>query len=151
MIFLLLFLAYTTCVSCSPSPNQLHAQVHPRETTNSSPFKLKVHSANANANANANPEHELNDRLLHVCNLQFWTGEDAKTCTYCFEAPPQFVCSRYGNQTVLLASGAMVFFSPLSFFLFLCLSFYLSFSLSLSLSLSLSTFPVPSLFSISLV
>lgn len=54
----------------------------------------------------ANPA--LNNRFANVCNLQFWVGENARTCTYCYNAPPQFVCERYGNQTVLLVGGVMV-------------------------------------------
>ncbi|KAH6855909.1 hypothetical protein B0I37DRAFT_65244 [Chaetomium sp. MPI-CAGE-AT-0009] len=61
------------------------------------PFKLQVHSSNP----------ALNNSLAKVCNLQFNVGEDAETCVYCFNAPPQFVCSEYRNETVLLPSGAM--------------------------------------------
>jgi hypothetical protein len=61
------------------------------------PFQLQVHSSNP----------ALNNRLAEVCSLQFHVGEDAETCVYCFNAPPQFVCSEYRNETVLLPSGAM--------------------------------------------
>jgi hypothetical protein len=61
------------------------------------PFKLEVHSY----------DPQLHGRIAHVCNQQFHVGDDARTCVYCFNAPPQYVCSTYQNQTVLLPSGAM--------------------------------------------
>jgi hypothetical protein len=63
-----------------------------------SAFRLEAHSSNP----------ALNNRLAEVCNLQFNVGADAETCVYCYNAPPQFVCSSYRNETVLLPSGAMV-------------------------------------------
>jgi hypothetical protein len=72
-------------------------QLLPTHNENS-PFKLEVHSANP----------ALNNRVAEVCNLQFNVGEDAETCIYCYNAPPQFVCSEYQNKTVLRSSGAMV-------------------------------------------
>jgi hypothetical protein len=62
------------------------------------PFKLEVHSY----------DPQLHGRIAHVCNHEFHVGDDARTCVYCFNAPPQYVCSTYQNQTVLLPSGAMV-------------------------------------------
>ena len=76
-------------------------QLLPVHSETGGPFKLEVHSSNP----------ALNNRLAEVCNLQFNVGEDAETCVYCFNAPPQFVCSEYQNETVLLESGAMVFLS----------------------------------------
>lgn len=57
----------------------------------------------------------LNNRQLEVCGLQFRAGPDAQTCVYCFNAPPQYVCSEYQNKTVLLPSGSMVE-SPVSLY-----------------------------------
>jgi hypothetical protein len=68
-----------------------------------SAFRLEAHSSNP----------ALNNRLAEVCNLQFNVGADAETCVYCYNAPPQFVCSSYRNETVLLPSGAMVLMPPL--------------------------------------
>ncbi|KAK5655981.1 hypothetical protein OQA88_5119 [Cercophora sp. LCS_1] len=61
------------------------------------PFKLLVQSDNPS----------LNNRIAQVCNLEFHIGEAAETCVYCYNAPPQYVCSTYGNETVLLSDGAM--------------------------------------------
>ncbi|GAB1312690.1 Endo-1,3(4)-beta-glucanase 1 carbohydrate binding domain-containing protein [Madurella fahalii] len=72
-------------------------QLLPAADANSPPFKLEVHSSNP----------DLNLRQAEVCNLQFHVGADAQTCVYCYNAPPQYVCSSYQNKTVLLASGSM--------------------------------------------
>lgn len=74
-------------------------QLLPTDDASGPPFKLEVHS----------PNPVLNNRRLNVCDLQFHAGEGAETCVYCYNAPPQFVCSSYQNETVLMPSGAMVF------------------------------------------
>ncbi|KAK4207072.1 hypothetical protein QBC37DRAFT_434034 [Rhypophila decipiens] len=60
-------------------------------------FRLEVHSL----------DEQLHGRIAEVCNLQFHVGDEAETCVYCFNAPPQYVCSTYQNETVLLPSGSM--------------------------------------------
>lgn len=64
----------------------------------SGPFALVAQSSNP----------ELNGQTVHACNHMFGIGDDARTCVYCYNAPPLYVCNEYENNTVLRPDGRMV-------------------------------------------